>query len=81
MDVLNGRIEILMADYYPLLTLVNEYDGLKIIYHGEVAAGPMMMIIPDEDVETKLAVDAVINEMIRDGFVDKSATHHFSSIK
>jgi polar amino acid transport system substrate-binding protein len=81
LDILNGRIDILMADYYPLLTLVEEYDDLKIIYHGEVAAGPMMMIIPESDIETKIVLDGVINDMIRDGFVDEIATRHFSSIE
>ncbi|MBI9048531.1 MAG: amino acid ABC transporter substrate-binding protein [Anaerolineaceae bacterium] len=81
LDVLNGRIEILMADYYPLLTLEQESTALKIIYHGEVAAGPMMMIIPDNDVETKAEIDAMIDEMISDGFIDSTATAHFSVIK
>ena len=80
LDILNGRIDILIADYYPLLTLENEYDGLKIIYHGEVAAGPMMMIIPNDDLETKKEIDTVITNMIQDGFIDKTATAHFSKI-
>lgn len=81
LDVKNGRIDVLMADYYPLLTLDNQYDDLKIVYHGEVAAGPMMMIIPDGDKETKAGLDAVIKAMLDDGFVDRAATTHFSAIE
>lgn len=81
LDVKNGRIDVLMADYYPLLTLEQEYPDLKIIYHGEVAAGPMMMIIPDGDTETKAALDNAIQGMLDDGFVDQAAKTHFSSIE
>jgi polar amino acid transport system substrate-binding protein len=81
LDIMNGRIDVLMADYYPLLTIETEYEGLKIIYHGEVAAGPMMMIVPNDGIEFKLALDEVITEMIQDGFIDKVATEHFSRIK
>jgi len=81
LDVKNGRIDVLMADYYPLLTLEQQYDDLKIIYHGEVAAGPMMMVIPDGDKETKAGLDLIIKAMLDDGFVDKTATTHFGVIE
>ncbi len=81
LDVKNGRIDVLMADYYPLLTLQQQYSDLKIVYHGEVAAGPVMMIIPDGDSETKTAMDQILKAMLDDGFVDKAATTHFGSIE
>ncbi len=77
LDLANGRIEVLMADYVPVQALVAQNPDLKVVFHAELSTGPINIVLPDGDVELKAEVDRVIKELQAEGFIDQLAVKYF----
>lgn len=79
LDLANGRIEVLMADYVPVQALVAQNPNLKVVYHGELSTGPINIVLPDGDAPLKAEIDRIIKELQAEGFIDKLAVKYFSN--
>lgn len=78
LDLQVGRIDILMADDVPAQAIVNQYDGLKIIYQGMLYTGPINIVIPEGAADLQAEVNRIIAELQDEGFVDALAFKYFS---
>ena len=78
MDLKNGRIEVMMADYIPAQALVDQLGGLKIVYHGVLSTGPMNIVLPEADKELAQAINEIIKQLQAEGFIDALAVKHFA---
>jgi polar amino acid transport system substrate-binding protein len=76
LDLKNGRIDILMADYIPAQSLEKQ-GGIKIIYHGVLSTGPVNMVIPKGDKDLGAALNGIIKSLQNEGFIQKLAEKHF----
>ncbi len=79
LDLANGRIEVLMADYVPVQALVAQNPNLKVVYHGELSTGPINIVLPDGDAPLKAEINRIIKELQAEGFIDKLAVKYFSN--
>src|SRR5574339_423121 len=78
LDLKNGRIEVMMSDYVPAQALVKQLGGLEIVYHGVLSSGPVNIVIPNEDLELKQAINEIIKQLQDEGFIDQLAVKHFA---
>lgn len=78
LDLANGRIDVLMADYVPVQALVAQNPDLKVVFHGELSTGPINIVLPDGDTALKAEVDRIIQELQAEGFIDTLAVKYFS---
>lgn len=76
LDIKNGRIQVWMADLFPAQALSDQLGGLKIAYQGMVSSGPMNIIIPNGDTALAEALNKLIEQLQKDGFVDQLAVKH-----
>jgi polar amino acid transport system substrate-binding protein len=77
LDLKNGRIDVMMADYIPAKALAEQLGGLKIAYVGVVSSGPMNIVIPEGDTELAQEMNTIIKKLLEDGFVDELGLKHF----
>ena len=78
LDLQVGRIDILMADDVPAQAIVNQYDGLKIVYQGMLYTGPINIVLPDGAADLQAEVNRIIAELQAEGFIDTLAVKYFS---
>lgn len=78
LDLKSGRIEVLMADYVPAQAVAKQQGGLKIVYHGVLSSGPMNIVIPDGDAALAQALNAIIQQLKTEGFIDQLAVKHIA---
>jgi len=78
LDLKNGRIDVMMADYIPAQALVTQLGGLKIVYHGVLSTGPINIVIPEADAELKQAINEIIKQLQDEGFIDGLALKYFA---
>jgi polar amino acid transport system substrate-binding protein len=78
LDLKNGRIEVMMSDYVPAQTLVKQLGGMEIVYHGVLSSGPVNIVIPNEDIELKQAINEIIKQLQDEGFIDELAVKYFA---
>jgi len=78
MDLKNGRIDVMMADYIPAKALAEKIGGLKIILKTVVSSGPMNIVIPDGDKELATAINDILKKLKDNGFIDNLATKYFT---
>ena len=78
LDLKNGRIDVMMADYIPAQALVSQLGGLNIIYHGVLSTGPVNIVLPEGDKELQQAVNDIIKQLQDEGFVDQLAVKYFA---
>ena len=76
LDVKNGRIDILITDYIPALSLAEGVGGLKVVYHAEVSTGPVNIIVPEGATELTAALNEIIAAMLEDGFIEELSITH-----
>jgi len=76
LDVKNGRIDVLITDYIPALSLAEGVGGLKVVYHAEVSTGPVNIIVPEGATELTAALNEIIADMLEDGFIDELSVKH-----
>lgn len=79
LDLLAGRIEMMMADHLPVLEIAKKNPDLKIIYQGELSTGPINIVLPDGDSAIKTEIDKVIKTLQDEGFIDELAKKYFSN--
>ena len=77
LDLKNGRIDVMMADYIPAKALAEQLGGLKIAYVGVVSSGPMNIVIPEGDTELAQEMNTIIKKLLAEGFVDELGLKHF----
>jgi len=77
LDLQVGRIEILMADDVPARAIVNQFDGLEIVYEEMLYTGPINIVLPKGATQLKADVNRIIAELQADGFVDNLALKYF----
>jgi polar amino acid transport system substrate-binding protein len=78
LDLTTGRIEVLMSDYIPAQSLVQQVGGLKILWHGVLSTGPVNIVLPQGEAELKAEIDRIIQELQNEGFIDALAVKWFS---
>jgi polar amino acid transport system substrate-binding protein len=78
LDLKNGRIDVMMSDYVPAQALAKQIGGLEIVYHGVLSAGPMNIVIPNEDAELQQAINDIIKQLQDEGFIDQLAVKYFA---
>ncbi len=78
LDLLAGRIDIMMADHLPVLEITKKNPDLKIVYKGELSTGPINIVLPDGDTAIKKEIDRVIKILQDEGFIDELAKKYFS---
>jgi polar amino acid transport system substrate-binding protein len=79
LDLKNGRIDVMFADYIPAQALADQLGGLKIVYKGVLSSGPMNIVIPEGDKELAKAINDVLKQLQSEGFVDKLAVKYFAA--
>jgi polar amino acid transport system substrate-binding protein len=77
LDLKNGRVDVMMADYIPAKALAEQLGGLKIAYIGVVSSGPMNIVIPEGDTELAQEMNAIIKQLLDEGFVTNLGLKHF----
>lgn len=77
LDLQAGRIEVLMADYVPAQAIVNQFGGMKIVYHGVLSTGPVNVVLPEGSAELQAEVNRIIKELQDEGFIDALAMKYF----
>ena len=77
LDLKNGRIDVMMADYVPAQALVKQLGGLNILYHGVLSTGPVNIVLPEGDKELQKAVNDTITQLKSEGFIDTLAVKYF----
>ena len=78
LDLKNGRIQVMMSDYIPAQALAKQLGGMEIVYHGVLSSGPMNIVIPDKDVELQQAINEIIKQLQKEGFVEQLAVKYFA---
>jgi len=78
MDVKNGRIDIMMADYVAAKMLADKIGGLKVAHQGIYSSGPMNIVIPLGDKDLAGAMNTIIKQLQAEGFMDKLAVKYFA---
>lgn len=78
LDLKNGRIDVMMSDYIPAQALVKQIGGLEIVYHGVLSAGPVNIVIPNEDAEFQQEINKIIKQLQDEGFIDELAVKYFA---
>lgn len=78
LDLLAGRIDIMMADHLPVLEIAKKNPDLKVVYQGELSTGPINIVLPDGDTALKKEIDKVIKVLQDDGFIETLAKKYFS---
>ena len=68
-DLNAGSIELIMLDYIPAQSLVQANPGTSIAFHGSASGGPLHIAIPSGDAELAQALDAVIQHLESEGFI------------
>jgi ABC-type amino acid transport substrate-binding protein len=81
LDLKNGRIEVLMADFVPADAVAKQQGGLKIVYKGQLSSGPMNIVMPKDDAELVAAVNAIIKQLQDEGFIKQLALKYIGGIK
>ena len=79
LDLANGRIDVLMADYVPVQALVAQNPDLMVVFHGELSTGPINIVLPDGDAALKAEIDRIIKELQAEGFIEQLAVKYFSN--
>lgn len=79
LDLINGRIDVLMADLIPAQTIANQQGGLKIVWTGVVSSGPVNIVIPQGDAELQSTMNTIISQMQDQGVIDQLAVKYFGS--
>jgi hypothetical protein len=51
---------------------------LEIVYHGVLSAGPVNIVIPNEDAELRQEINKIIKQLQDEGFIDELAVKHFA---
>jgi polar amino acid transport system substrate-binding protein len=77
LDLKNGRVDVMMADYIPAKALAEQLGGLKIAYVGVVSSGPMNIVIPEGDTELAQEMNTIIKQLLDEGFVTELGLKHF----
>jgi polar amino acid transport system substrate-binding protein len=77
MDVKSGRVDVLMGDNIPLVSLAKSIGGLKVAYETDVSSGPVMFILPKGETTLKEAINKAIADLKKEGFVDQLAIKWF----
>jgi len=80
LDLKAGRIDVLMADSVPAEALVKLQGGMKVVYHGQLATGPMNIVLQKGDKEFADAINGVLTQLKSEGFIDKLALKHFGGM-
>ena len=78
LDLLAGRIDIMMADHLPVLEISKKNPDLKIVYQGELSTGPINIVLREGDTAIKKEIDKVIKILQDEGFIDELAKKYFS---
>lgn len=78
LDLQAGRIEVMMSDYVPAQAIVDQFGGMKVVYHGVLSTGPLNIVIPDGDKNLQTEVNRIIKELQAEGFIDDLAVKYFS---
>lgn len=78
LDLKNGRIDVMMADYIPAKALADKIGGLKIILKTVVSSGPMNIVIPQDDKELATAINDILKQLKDNGVIDNLATKYFT---
>ncbi|MFZ5808516.1 MAG: transporter substrate-binding domain-containing protein [Chloroflexota bacterium] len=79
MDLKNGRIDVMMADYIPAKALAEKIGGLKIILTAVVSSGPMNIVIPEGDKELAAAINDILKQLKEEGFIDNLGIKYFTA--
>jgi polar amino acid transport system substrate-binding protein len=77
LDLLAGRIEVLMADDVPAQAIVNQHADLKIIFREELYTGPINIVLPKGDSKLQADINRIIADLKAEGFIDKLALKYF----
>jgi polar amino acid transport system substrate-binding protein len=77
MDVKNGRIDIMMADYVAAKMLADKLGGLKVANQGVYSSGPMNVVVPLGDKALGGEINTIIKQLQSEGFIDKLAVKYF----
>ena len=77
MDVKNGRIDVMMSDLIPAQALAKQLGGLKIVHQGLYSSGPFNIVIPDGDKGLADAINAILKDLQKEGFIDNLAIKYF----
>lgn len=74
----SGKIQILMTDYIPAQRLVQQSNELIILYHGVVTGGPVHIVLPKGETELKAAIDAIVQQLQSEGFIQDLAYRYIN---
>ncbi len=77
-DLREGKIQLLVADYIPAQRLVKENEGLVIVYHGVVSGGSVHIALPKGETELKAAIDAILQQLIGEGYIQNLAVRYIN---
>jgi polar amino acid transport system substrate-binding protein len=78
LDLKNGRIDVMMSDYIPAQALIKQLGGLEIVYQGVLSAGPVNIVIPNEDAALKQEINNIIKQLQDEVFIDGLAVKYFA---
>lgn len=78
LDLVAGRIEVLMSDYVPAQAIMKKNTGLTVLYHGVLSTGPLNIVLRDGDKELQAEVNKHIKDLSDEGFIDDLAVKYFS---
>jgi polar amino acid transport system substrate-binding protein len=77
LDLKNGRIDVMMTDLIPAQFLASQLGGLKVAHQGLYSSGPFNIIVPQDDKELVEAMNAVLADLQKEGFIDNLAIKYF----
>ena len=77
LDLKNGRIDVMMTDLIPAQFLANQLGGLKVVHQGLYSSGPFNIIVPEGDTELVAAMNAILADLQKEGFIDNLAIKYF----
>lgn len=77
-DLKNGKIDLLMIDFIPAQKLINEIEGLKIVFHDDVSRSSSRIVLPQGARALATAINKFIAEMYDDGFIEELTQKYFS---
>jgi polar amino acid transport system substrate-binding protein len=81
MDLKNGRIDVMMADYVAAKMLADKLGGLKVVHQGIYSSGPMNIVVPLGDKALAAEMNTIIKTLQSEGFIDKLAVKYFAESK
>ncbi len=78
LDLVSGRVDMLMSDFVPAQAIVKKNAGLKIIYNGVLSTGPLNIVLQDGDKELQAEMNKIIKQLNDEGFIEALAVKYFS---